>query len=523
MTLRHFFIIIATLFFVRSASAQTPHLPMDHWGYEFMERLETRGLLDQAYFRTLPLSRGDIARALQGMGTRLQSGAISLSATERALFEKLKGELADELVSLGVTVQAEELERHAWSHTTSAATIHLDAHFAERAVLEGFSGMPDTLNSSRTTIGARLRGKLSKNLAFYADFYNTLIKGEDLPERNYDASAGLPISGSGGNRFIDQTIGYLVYKFPWAEILAGRDVLHWGPGHTDALTVSGSGEVFDQIRATVDFSRFRYTAVVGWLNSSIDKKRLAAHRVDIRATSRLNFAMMETVIYGGRGVQFIYANPLTVYHIAEKHAGDKDNNTISFEANWRMADNLRIYTEFFFDDYSLSEHPLDFWGNKWAVTGGVHWTNPAGLRDSDLRVEYVRIEPWVYTHWKPINVYTNYDRSLGHPLGPNADLLLVEFRRYVNRSLRLIGSLEHRRRGRGDILTQHFPWDGTKKEFLDGTVESATAWRAGIRYEALRDVFWQLDYRYRPHNNYRRQPGLDVTGHQAALSLTIDY
>jgi len=31
------------------------------------------------------------------------------------------------------------------------------------------------------------------------------------------------------------------------DILAGRDVMHWGPGWTGALTVSENAQVFDQV------------------------------------------------------------------------------------------------------------------------------------------------------------------------------------------------------------------------------------------------------------------------------------
>jgi len=92
-----------------------------------------------------------------------------------------------------------------------------------------------------------------------------------------------------------------------------------------------------------------------------------------------------------------------------------------------------------------------------------------------------------------------------------------------NRALRLLAGVEHQRRGRGDVNTPHQPAEGAGKQFLDGVVESVTAWRVGVRWEIIRDLFWHVDYRYRPHENYQRIQGRDVTGHQLALRLTVDY
>jgi len=117
----------------------------------------------------------------------------------------------------------------------------------------------------------------------------------------------------------------------------------------------------------------------------------------------------------------MYLNPLMPYHVAEHHLGDLDNNTIGFDMTLFPAARHKLYMELFVDDFTTSENPFTYYGNKWAMLAGWRWVDCFGLDSWDARIEYARIEPYVYTHTDSINIYQDYGQPLGHWLGPDSD------------------------------------------------------------------------------------------------------
>lgn len=192
------------------------------------------------------------------------------------------------------------------------------------------------------------------------------------------------------------------------------------------------------------------------------------------------------------------------YHIAEHYQQDKDNNTMGFDLIYLPFNNIKFYSELFIDDFNLSKNPFTYYGNKFAFLSGLHWTDPLKIKDTDFRAEYTRIEPYVYTHTYPINIYTNYDRIIGHWLGPNSDNLFTELAYQYNRYLRITASFEQIRRGEGDVNIPHKDEDGEEKHFLNGIVENKKSFRLGFSYEIKRDVYISLDYKITKTKNADR-------------------
>ena len=125
----------------------------------------------------------------------------------------------------------------------------------------------------------------------------------------------------------------------------------------------------------------------------------------------------ETVIYGGRNLEPAYLNPLMLYHIAEHHLGDRDNNNLAFDLAFTRIPNVTLYGEWFIDDMTSTKLWSNYFGNKFAWVFGGLWADPLKLKNVDLRVEYTRISPYVYTHWDSLNIYTHYDKLSAIRLG----------------------------------------------------------------------------------------------------------
>ena len=136
--------------------------------------------------------------------------------------------------------------------------------------------------------------------------------------------------------------------------------------------------------------------------------------------------------------------------------------------------------------------------------------DPLGVSDSDFRMKYVHVEPYVYTHRIPINVYQNHGYVLGHRIGPNSDGLFGEFNYRFSRVVRGTLSFQRLRHGR-NIYDEHgemiknvggdinFPVEykrGGRKRFLDGILEKESTFGLGLSYRTLQDFFLVGEFDY---------------------------
>ena len=480
-----FFIVL----FNSSIFAQSVNLPLEHWAYRFLERLEAKGLFRDLSLHTLPLSRLEVAKLLSQVEKQVAADKLKLTTAEFDQFDQLKGEFCDELDSLDVEFNERYRERHLLSWREGENVAHGDFDFGMNLDVSRGDQYPETERTSHTTLGAIVRGTIKQSLGFHIFVRNTIHRGLEITERNFDPSRGTPINYAGKNVYTDEAIAYFVWKLPWFELEVGRDRAKWGPGYHGSLMLSAQNRLFDMIKLKAQFNRFYFTSIHGNLNTSLGQKYLAAHRLELKVAPWLFLAGSEAVIYGNRGMEFQYLNPIMPYHVAEHHLGDRDNNTIGFDMTLFPLKNVKTYFELFLDDYSLSKSMFSHYGNKFAFLFGGYWVEPFGLQNADLRAEYTRLEPFVYTHKKAINTYQNYDQSIGYWLGPNADDWFFETNYQPNRDLRLTFSFERVRKGEGDI-TQ--PWNlsyGKQKHFLPGVVETRYIYGFKITDQILRDVF----------------------------------
>jgi len=516
-------IIVVAFIFNLSVFAQSVNLPIQHWAYNFLNRLEAKGIFRDVSMHTLPMSRMEIAALLSITEERIEKDNFKLTSSEHDQFEQLKGEFYKELEKLDTKSDRQYAERHLFSWQEDGHVIYTDLDFGLNLDMKYGDQYPKAERTSHTTLGGIIRGNLKESLGLNIIVHNTIHRGVEISERNFDPSKGIPISYAGKNVYTDEAIAYFVWKLPWFELEVGRDKAKWGPGYRSSLMLSAQNPQFDMIQLKAQFKRFYFTSIHGNLNSGYGQKYIAAHRLEIKIAPWLFMAGSEAVIYGNRGLEFQYLNPIMPYHVAEHHLGDLDNNAIGFDLTFFPLKNVRSYFELFIDDYNLSESMFDYYGNKFAFMFGGYWADPFNLRNCDLHIEYTRVEPFVYTHEDSINIYQNYDQSLGQWLGPNADDWYFETNFQYSRDLRFTLSFEHVRKGEGDI-TQ--PWDkkyGKKKQFLAGVLEKRSIYGFKMTDQILRDIFLSL-YIYRIQTKnlewIENQNSIDT---QVSFELILNY
>ncbi len=518
MYIRLFFLAITAPLY-----AQSVNVPLEHWVYDFVDRMQARGMVRNLVLGSRPYSRDDIAEMLAEIEGNVQTGKGSLSATESSVFEQLKGEFHEELAPMNVSSDPRWHERHITTWTEGDHRILGDAIFQQSFDGKWGGQVDPAEHVSQTTMGGSFRGRWKDTFGFFAYATNKLTKGDDTVQESFDPSRGMPVTISGQNAYSDDAAAYLVWKLPWFRMEFGRDQAQWGPGVRGSLMMSSQNPRFDMLRLKVQFRRFRFTSIHGKLSSGLGSKYFAAHRLEITILPWLIVSGSESVVYGNRGIELAYLNPIMPYHVAEHHLGDKDNNAMGLDVVTFPRRNHKVYFELFLDDFTTAENPFTYYGNKFAFLTGWRWVAPLGIADADLQLEYARVEPYVYTHKDSINVYTNYDRSIGHWLGPNSDDLYLRGNYWLCRDFKCAIVAERIRRGEGNIDTPHDISEGTQKRFLSGTVETRWLWGLEMRLQVFKDAFLAFHYYTIDTRNAKRIRGQRTKDHHVFLQFMVNY
>lgn len=551
--------------------SQTVEVPPGHWPYQLLDRLRTRGFVEVGLTGSRPLTRQTLAQTLL---KAYKNHSDKLDRSEREALEFLFFEFSEEIERLDESKQAHDGKQRqrnkqdkwlSWLpnplYANSRNFLSLESRelrffFDPIFYRDGLFNDTDTLARQdrvfQNTGGFTFWGTLGRHLGFYLNSRDTKEHGT----RAYPTSSRIAwprfgfARGYGTHVYHDETIAYLHFTLPHVAVEFGKNLNRWGPGYTGALALNDYATSYDQLKISAQFWRAKFTylhaslrqhppvLVSSYLSNGVERqifaqKYLASHRLEIAPASWLNVGVHETVIYGERGVELAYLNPLMFYRSAEHFLGDRDNATMGLDVEVRPVHGVRVYGEWFVDDFSVARLGENWYGNKVAWLAGFHLTNPLGLPRSDWRAEYVRIEPYVYSHTFPINVYENYDTILGHPAGPNADLLYGEWLFWGSRHWQLLFSAERYRHGAnpvernvgGEVERPFHVNDNQTVYFLDGIRERRTTLRFEARYEVLRNLKLQLavqrvNFKNAPASNGRREVGTNAMF--LALGLNAD-
>ena len=241
--------------------------------------------------------------------------------------------------------------------------------------------------------------------------------------------------------------------------------------------------------------------------------------------SWIDLGFQEVVVYGDRGPEFTYLNPLMLYWAAQSYLGDKDNLMMGIDLDIHPGRGVRLYWAYAVDDMKKLRVFSNDFVNKFSLQTGLLWVDPLGLRDAELRAEYVRIEPWFYTHKIPINTFRHFDAPLGHELGPNSDRWMLGLTRRFTRDLAAHLELSRTRHGDNEILADgsvrnvggdlHLgrpPEDKYEtKKFLDGRVGRWTRIGGDFSWRVWPQLFVEVGYVHEWGSNVPLPPGWGAT------------
>ena len=511
----------------------SPNVPLEHWGYGFLERFEARGFFSGLGDGIKPFSRLEMARALNAVAAAVEEGG-ELTRVDGERLRRLQEEFGKECRTLAGEESKREGEvavrKGLGSHQPLFRYEHeqgeLQADLSFRQQTDSFSGRgrEQTEQIFRTRLGGEIRGNIREGVGYFISFEQTREQGsrtyilrDDVFERRIEVP-----QLKGNLADYHEGKAYLNFSLPFVDVEFGKDQVAWGPGPVDNLGLSGNAPSFDMLRLRARYGAFKLVSIAGALRPCPDRpdsplcgntadlersyivnhmsrtlepeKYLAAHRLEVALATWIDVGFQEVVVYGDRGLEVTYLNPVMFYWAAQSYLGDKDNLMMGLDLDIHPGNGLRFYLAYVVDDLKKLKILSDDFANKFSFQSGFLWVDPLGLRDVDLRGEYVRIEPWIYTHKFPINTFRHFDGPLGHALGPNSDRWQLSATHRLRAGLGLHGGVSRTRHGDNVLLEDgsirniggdlHLGWrpgdERESKKFLAGKVSRWTRVEVGL-------------------------------------------
>ena len=532
-----------------SLLAQSPLLPPSHPAYDFLDRMETLGLLDHPLMGSKPVSReriGELLDEVLGKTDRKSLTAkqpLLLSRVDRETLAALRWELGRDAarsertsppavhpdgISRWGRINGWMASRNWFTRAFYANGINLysyetdafDGYFDPRGLARVIRQEGESESIVITGVGIRLRGHLYNRLGIYFDFLDTTERGrgpyQDRTQLYEDRT------GYVGNPKGEASINYDVSEFDLAiggefwELHAAKMPLRWGPGRSGQLLLSDYGTSFHQLQGAFtmgsklclvyvfgslktypDLGDTLYYTNSGYYRTIEAQKYIAAHRLEWNPHPRFRLAFAEAVIFGERNPELAYLIPINLFYSAEHDLGDEDNALMSFDATWIPLPSFKLFGELLIDDITTGKLGSDFFGNKLGWLGGFSWVEPGKLRNLDATFEIVQLRPFVYTNRYPVNVYTHWTAPLGYYNPPNSQTLYSTLRYRPHRRVLLQGSWTYLKHGAnsddlnagGDIHLPHKQGTSEDAPFLGGDLQESNQFVLEGRYELLLGLY----------------------------------
>lgn len=493
-----------------STAGGSPGLPLDDRAYEFLERCAARGWVPLDLLTNRPIARSPAAKLLDDAAAKIEAGGDPLLIQDLHYFQREFA--ADAPVSRAVRSDSAALSGSAIQPSWHVAAWKLDDGstfvFDPRFTYRVDVGRAKTF--TRRASGIQFRGSFRRRLGYRFIFSDNTERGggpytlrTQLLEDHYGYVG--PLRG-GKETYYDQTDAAVSVATGWGEATFGKESVRWGPGRRENLLLSGAGPSFDHLRLKLHLTgsaQFTYlvgrlhpssneprdTAYVtsdGWKRLTLEPKWLAAHRLEYAPRRWLLLSISEAVIWGERGLDVAYLNPLYFLYSAQHDGGDRDNVLMSGDFVIRLSRTGYSYGALLIDDLNTSQLGKGDAANKTGWLAGL-WVARMGVQGMEVGVEYLRLEPFVYSHFFPINRYSTWTSSLGASLPPNSDRLegTLLFRR--SRVLTFTAQVGYNRHGRigGEVEETQAPGGAGKVHFLDGDPQDWWSWRLSARWEPI--------------------------------------
>ena len=220
---------------------------------------------------------------------------------------------------------------------------------------------------------------------------------------------------------------HFAFNYDWLRLDFGRDVMHWGPGYYNNLSLNQFAIPYNMMSLDLMIGPLRVMSFYADLRiydsmNSRNKdstRNLFGHRYEL-AVGNATFGISELTVLHDDMKPWLFVPTAPLFMEKGNYAESSNNGSISFDFNYRLFNSVRFYTEFFLDDM---DSPISLIRNdnieaKWAWMAGLQAGHDFYIKGHKLEAgtifEYARVEPYVYTHFRQNSAQVAH---LGYPLG----------------------------------------------------------------------------------------------------------
>ncbi|MGB3543207.1 hypothetical protein [Rubrivirga sp.] len=528
--MRLFFVTIAVLGLALEADAQREGLvQIESPLSDFLVRQANAGRLPaDAATDLLPVSAWEAGRLLDSLAARVEAGTARLSRADRQLLERYQtlspatafgqqpplGAYAD-----GVSFSRSQGDGYAFE---LEPLLYLSAGPTQRTDLEGRDATAPAYLFDR---GLRAAGHLGR--LFFES--RALLSQRRPAVYEYDtAQRTVPRLGFVKSLNEDEyeyftAEGVVGYRDRFIEARFGRDRNRWGASR-GTLFLSDYSAPYDHLQLRAQAGPVTYASTFARFTTPdrdargrdvvLPSKYGAFHRFALEI-GRVELEAFEAVIFhddtmnaNRRGFELGYLNPVIFYRSVESELGSGDNALIGLGASARPIDGARVYGQLLIDEFRAQDFGTDAWTNKFGALAGFH-TVDLGVSGLEARGEYAWLRPHLYGHRTVSSAYVHYGDVVGHPVGPNADdvMLALDYRPTLKATAGI--TVARTRRGREPQADSTVGTDPTRSYELRVS-------NSAPQFDGVRQTEWLVEARA----GYEILPRLVLEG--AAVYQSVD-
>lgn len=187
-------------------------------------------------------------------------------------------------------------------------------------------------------------------------------------------------------------------------------------------------------------------------------KYMAFHHASINIGKKFNLGIFESIVFtpedplNNNTFDIGYLNPVIFYRGIEQQSGSSDNALLGLDFKGNVFKGISFYGQAVLDEFVINEirSGKGWWGNKYALQGGVKYIDVAGISNLDLQLEVNSVRPYTYSH-NTLSNYSNYSQALAHPLGANFQEVVAIIRYQPIPKLNLTAKAFYAKTGRDSI------------------------------------------------------------------------
>jgi hypothetical protein len=529
------FAFLLALFFFSQAYSQVENIPADNPVYSFLKEMNLKGALPEYDDVILPLSRQQVISLL----AKTDSSRSMLSTAEQEYLDRMKQKfyieknplvLSDDFPGGLLNKLADDRQKHFYFYTDSTINFYVDPLVDYKFIYSDWN----KANSSLLNYGGSIKGSYNNWLGF--SLTGTLgiqFNNRETAELDKRVEQSFSFNDT-RNQYFDKTNGYLRIAYGITSLQLGREKQLWGNGYIDKMYISDNSPDFDFIRFGIAYKSLSYRMICAWLVHPTDSvfvdsvqwyvkqkpaKYLVMSRLGFNPGRHFSAGITQAILYSHRPFEIAYLNPFIFLESAQRSLNDLDNSMLNFDARWMISDGLEVSGCFIFDDIRSSNWFEGKWNavqNRVAWQSGVMLTSPVLPDNFTLKIEYMQLRPYVFSHFgmtASALTYTNNGYFIGADLNPNSTRLSAEINYRPTGKLNLTFLFKHTLHGMntydtdgnlitsygGDIYRPITLKDPGFVKILDGNREETNLYSLKADYELTYGIYFSFFAAYEKH------------------------